>query len=253
MSSQGSLRGKVALVTGAGRRLGRAIAERLGAEGMDVVLHCHGSRAGAEEARQNIARAGGHALVIEADLGVASDRARLVLESLGAFGGLDLVVPSAANFDRVEFAAWTEEHWRRAMSVNLEAPVSLVRDLAPALAQRRGSAVLITDAALAHPHKHYFPYLVSKAALSYAVRVMAAELAPNVRVNAVAPGIVLAPEDLSPSEKTALLAAVPLDGEGAERGEGGAAVIADAVVYLAGAEFVTGTEMVVDGGRSLRG
>lgn len=253
MSSQGVLRGKVALVTGAGRRLGRAIAERLGAEGMDVVLHCHGSRVGAEEARAAIVAAGGRAVVLEADLGVAEGRARLVTESLRAFGGMDLVVPSAANFDRVAFADWTEVHWQRAMSLNLAAPVSLVRDLAPALAERRGSAVLITDAALAHPHKNYFPYLVSKAALAYSVRVMAAELAPNVRVNAVAPGIVLAPEDLARSEKAALLATVPLDGHGAERGEGGAAVISDAVVYLASAEFVTGTELVVDGGRSLRG
>lgn len=245
MTVPASLAGKVALVTGAGRRVGRAVAERLVHEGMSVVLHCHGSRDGAEAVARQAVERGQRAAVVQADLRRAEGRERVRDAALAFGGGLHLVVAGAANFDRVPFDAWTDEHWARAMELNLEAPVKLARDLAARLSEARGSVVFITDAGALRPHTNYFPYLVSKGALAYAMRAMALELAPRVRVNAVAPGIVLAPEELSAEEKSALVRTVPLGTEG------GAEVVADAVVYLARAEFVTGAELVVDGGRWL--
>lgn len=239
------LSGKVALVTGAGTRVGAEIARALGAERMRVAVHHHGSVAGAGATCAAIEAAGGEAWAVQADLYDEAAARELVDRTLTHFGQLDLLVPSAANFDRVPLADIERSHFARAFELNLLAPFTLVQRVLPALRASQGSIVLITDISRAVPLRDYLPYEASKAALHQMMRVLALDLAPHVRVNAVAPGTVLPPPDLSESQVAELVAQIPL------RRTGGASSVAEAVVYLAKATFVTGTELAVDGGRGL--
>ncbi len=234
-----------ALVTGAGKRVGRAIALALAAEGMRVVVHYHQSRAGADETARTIREAGGEAHVLQADLGSRDEARRLADASVAALGGLDLFVASAASFERLEYDTLDDAAFDRSLSLNLASPFALAHRLTPALRASRGSMVFITCTSATAPFKNYLPYVVSKGALRQLVRTLALELAPDVRVNAVAPGTVLPPETLSSAEVERLVARIPLGRTG------GADEVAKAVVYLAGASFVTGEEIVVDGGRSV--
>lgn len=240
-----SLHGKVALVTGAGTRLGRVIALALGERGMRVVLHHHGNRAGAESARDAIERAGGAARIERADLYDVDSARALVDRAAQHFGGLDLLVSSAANFERIPFDQLDDAAWDRALALNTRASYVLARHAAPLLRQSRGNIVLITCSSTVTPMKNYLPYVVSKAALLQLGRALALELAPEVRVNAVAPGTVLPPENLDPAATERLRKRIPL----ARLGD--VAEVARAVVFLAEGPFTTGQQIVVDGGRSL--
>jgi pteridine reductase len=239
------LAGKRALVTGAGRRVGAAVALSLGARGMRVAVHYNASREGAEATCEAIRRAGGEALALQADLTDRGAAAALVDEATAALGGLDVLVPSAANFERVplddvDFAAWD-----RAMRLNLDAPFAMAMRARGALREARGAIVFITCASTATPYRSYLPYVVSKGALRQMMRALALELAPEVRVNAVAPGTVLPPEDMDPEAILRLTKRIPLSRIGS------AEDVAEAVVYLACAPFVTGQELMLDGGRTV--
>jgi pteridine reductase len=244
--ARASLRGQRALVTGAGRRVGAAIARRLGAEGMRVAVHYHGSERGAQETCAAIRAAGGDARALQADLMDPAAARALVDEAVEALGGLDLLVPSAANFEAVAFDAIDEGAWERALGLNLQAPWHLVQQAAPALRRAGGSVVFVTCTSAERPFRGYLPYVVSKGAVRSLMRVLALELAPEVRVNAVAPGTVLPPDQMAPEQVRHLAAAALLGRTGT------AEDVAEAVAYLAGAPFVTGHELVVDGGVTLR-
>ena len=240
-----SLKSKAALVTGAGVRVGAAIATHLGAAGMRVAVHYRGSAEGARATKARIEEAGGQAELFQADLlepGAATDLGQRVV---AAFGGLDLLVPSAANFEAVDFEAIEAGHWDRALGLNLRAPFELAQATAPALRAAKGAIVFITGFGTQVPYRGYLPYLASKGALRQVMRTLALELAPDVRVNAVAPGTVLPPEDLSEAAIRAIVAEAPLARVGS------AEDIAQAVAYLAAAPYVTGQELLVDGGRSV--
>lgn len=244
-SSRLDLRGKTALVTGAGRRVGAAIARALGAEGMRVAVHYHGSREGAEATASAIEAAGGEAFLCSADLYERAQAEALIERCLDHFGSLDLLVPSAANFDSMPFddVDWTA--WDRAMKLNLEAPFALVHRARQALRKSHGSVTFLTCTSASVPYRSYFPYVVSKGAVQKMMRVLALELAPEVRVNAVAPGTVLPPPSMDEAAVDRLRQRIPLATIGA------AEDVAEAVVYLATAPFVTGQEIVVDGGRTI--
>lgn len=239
------LTGKRALVTGAGQRLGRAIAEALGAAGMQVAVHYHASDAGAEATASAITAAGGRAVTLRADLTDRGAARRLVADSADALGGLDLLVSSAANFDRVRWSEVDDAAWDRALALNLTAPFELARAATPLLRASRGSMVFITCSSATAPFANHAPYVVSKGALRALMRVLALELAPEVRVNAVAPGTVLPPPTMSPDAVTRVAAQAPLARVGS------AADVAEAVLYFARAPFVTGEELRVDGGRGV--
>jgi pteridine reductase len=236
------LRGKTALVTGAGKRVGRAIALELGAAGMRVVVHFHESRKGAEETAEAVRSAGGEARLASADLSDLRAAERLAGEAVAAFGSLDLFVASAASFERIPYDAVDSEAFARSLRLNLESPFALARGLTPELRARQGSMVFITCSSATAPYKNYLPYVVSKGALRQLVRTLALELAPEIRVNAVAPGTVLPPAAMEPAVLGRLVQKIPLARHG--RAED----VASAVRYLAQAEFVTGHELVVDGG-----
>ncbi len=240
-----TLRGKRALVTGAGQRVGKAIALALGEAGMHVAVHYRESREGAEEVASRIREAGGVACTLAADLASRAEARSLVDRALGALGGLDLVVPSAASFERIAREAVDDDAWDRSLQLNLASPFALVQQAVPALRATQGSVVFITCSSASVPMRNYLPYVVSKGALKHLMKTLALELAPEVRVNAVAPGTVLPPPSYDAEAVKRLSRAIPLSRVGS------ADDVASAVVYLASSPFVTGHELSVDGGRGV--
>lgn len=240
------LEGKVALVTGAGVRVGRAIALGLGRAGADVALHFRGSREGAESAAREIEGTGSRTAVVRGDLARPDDCRRVVRESIAALGGLDFLVHSASNFHRAALAETDEDLWDSSMDVNARAGFLLAREAAPTLTARKGRVVLVSDFLAESPARNYLAHSVSKAAVEGLVRALAIELAPDVAVNGVAPGTVLPPEGTPQEEIDRLARRVP-----AKR-IGSAADVAWTVVFLcAGPAFLTGQVIRVDGGRSI--
>jgi pteridine reductase len=208
-------------------------------------VHYHASRDGAEETCRLIREAGGEAVALGADLTQRAEARSLALRSVEALGGLDLLIGSAANFERLRFDELDDAAFDRAMTLNLAAQFSLAHQAAPALRASKGSMVFITCSSATVPFRNYLPYVVSKGALRHLVKTLALELAPDVRVNAVAPGTVLPEEHLSEAALGRIVERIPL-GRSGEPDD-----IAEAVLYLAGAPFVTGHELVVDGGRTV--
>ena len=237
---------KVALVTGAGIRVGRAIALALGRAGADVALHYRGSRDGAQSAAAEIEAGGRRAVVVAADLARPDDCRRVVRESIAALGGLDFLVHSASNFHRASLAETDEDLWDSAMDVNARAGFLMAREAAPTLANRKGRVVFVSDFLAESPARNYLAHSVSKAAVEGLVRGLAVELGPDVSVNGVAPGTVLPPEGTSAEEIERLARRVP-----AKR-IGSAEDVAATVVFLCGGPaFLTGQVIRVDGGRSI--
>jgi len=240
-----SLRGKRALVTGAGQRVGQAIALLLGAEGMDVAVHYRESKSGAERTAEQIRSSGGRAVTLAADL-TSRDAARaLVDDAVAKLGGLDLLVPSAANFEHVAVDDVDDDAWDRSLDLNLASPFALVRRALPALRQSQGSIVFISCSSATVPMRGFLPYVVSKGAVKHLMKTLALELAPEIRVNAVAPGTVMPPPSYDAAAVQRLSRAIPLGKVGSPQD------IARAVVFLASSPFITGHELAVDGGRSV--
>jgi len=227
--------------------VGAEIARALGEQGMRVAVHYHGSQAGADATCQAVVAAGGEACSLQADLRDRDAARSLVHRAVAAWGGLDVLVLSAASFEPARFGTIDDDAWDRSMQLNLAVPFFLAQEAAPALRETRGSIVAITCVSRVLPYRGFLPYEVSKAGLHQLVRLLALELAPEVRVNAVAPGSVLPPEELSAESLEALRARIPLGRFGMAHD------VAEAVVHLAQNDFMTGSEIVVDGGRVLAG
>ena len=240
------LAGRVALVTGAGRRVGRAIALALGARGMRVVVHFNGSREGADETARLIREGGGQAIVEHADLAGLAEAEALVDRAVAWQGALGALVNSAAIMVRTPVGETTQSDWDTMFAINVRAPYFLSQRAAPALAASRGAIVNIADLAAFESWPAYVPHGMTKAAVVQMTKSMARALAPEVRVNAVAPGVVLLPEGWSETEAEHLRGTTPL------RRLGSPDDVARAVVYLLEAEYVTGEVIRVDGGRHVR-
>ncbi len=239
------LQGKRALVTGAGQRLGQAIAVALGQQGMQVAVHYRQSRQGAEQTCEQIRQAGGSAVALGADLSNRHAARQLVDQAVAALGGLDLLVASAASFERHPLGSIDDDTWDRTLNLNLASPFALVSHAVPALVASRGSIVFVTCSSATVPFRNYLPYVVAKGALRHLMLTLSLELAPAIRVNAVAPGTVLPPADYDAPQLERLAHAVPLGRLGSP------ADVAQAVLFLASSPFVTGQEIAVDGGRSV--
>jgi pteridine reductase len=225
-----------ALVTGAGVRVGNAIARDLAAHGWRVAAHYRTHRPRGFE----------HAL--EGDLAPADGSARLAVAFRERFDRLDLLVNSASAFDPLPVEETDAAAFDSQMDVNARAPLLLTRALLPELRAARGSVVNLLDIGGALvAWRGYAGYAASKAALARLTECLALELAPEVRVNGIAPGTVLWPDDYDPARRKALTARIPL------RRTGTPADVAEAVRYLAGARFVTGAILPLDGGRHLSG
>jgi pteridine reductase len=241
------LAGRTALVTGAGVRVGRAIAQELGRAGAQVAVHYARSSRGAAATVRAIQAAGGRAQAFAADLAVAGTPARLIEEVVAWSGRLDILVCSAAAFDRRPFEQIDERAWREMMTLNLEAPFRLAQAAARHLCRRKGVIINILDVAAFHAWKGYAHYAASKAGLAMVTRVLALELAPKVRVVGIAPGTVLFPEDYPAAARARLVANIPLQRAGTP------ADVAQATRFLCSAPYITGAVLPVDGGRMAGG
>jgi NAD(P)-dependent dehydrogenase (short-subunit alcohol dehydrogenase family) len=239
-----SFQGKVALVTGSAKRLGRAVALRLAEEGADVVVHYRSSQAEAQETVQLIEKLGRRAIAIGADLCSVAEIKRLFDEAGKHFGRLDMLVNSAANFLPGSIVSTTEEIWDSALDTNLRAPFFCAQAAAPWLRRAHGVIINFADIGGFLGWTGYIPHSVSKAGVVMLTKVLAKALAPEVRVNAIAPGTITMEGD-RPEIEADFIKRAPL------RRSGKPSDITDAVVFLARAEFVTGHILVVDGGRTL--
>ena len=241
------LHGRVALVTGAGRRLGRAMAQALADRGMTLAIHHHASAEGARELEAQVRQRGGKAACFEADLTDAA-AARALPERVAAqFGRLDVLVNSAAVMHRLALEQTTPAQWDAIHALNLRAVFFCTQGAAPALRAAKGKVVNLADLAGLEPWPGFVAHSISKAGVVMLTKVLALSLAPDVTVNAIAPGAVLVPEDYSAEERERLARSTPLRRLGSP-----ADVIAALLYLLEGGDFVTGEILVVDGGRLIK-
>jgi pteridine reductase len=240
------LEGKVALVTGGGHRVGRALALGLAEDGADVAVHYNGSREEAEETVARIREAGRRAESFRADLEDPGAASALAEEAGERFHRLDVLVNSAALFESGQFLDVTADEWDRVMAVNARAPFLLLQATAPLLGESNGVAVNIADVSGLRPWPTFPHHSVSKAALIHLTRVAARSLAPAVRVNCIVPGTVLPPEDYTEEQIEDSAGRTVLDRIGSPQD------VLDALRFLVRSEFTTGAIVVVDGGRTLR-
>jgi pteridine reductase len=240
------LSGRVALVTGAGRRVGRAIALALAAKEMRVVVHYHASANEAEDTARLAREAGApDAWTISADLRDARACTRLIDEVAGRGNALDVLVNSAAEMHRTPFDSVTPEEWDDILALNLTSPFFCSQAAARHMAGG-GSIVNIADLAALETWPEYIPHGISKAGVMQMTRALARKLAPKIRVNAVVPGAVLLPEHWTKEDADKLVRTTPLARLGAPED------VAQAVIFLLESDYVTGDAIIVDGGRHLR-
>jgi len=238
------LQGSVALVTGAGKRLGRAVALHLAEQGADVVIHYRNSQSEAQEAVRQIEKLGRRATAIGADLGQVSEIKRLFDEAGKHFGRLDVLVNSAANFLPASMVSTTEEIWDLALDTNVRAPFFCAQAAAPWLRRSEGVIINFADTGGLLGWTGYIPHSISKAGVIMLTKVLAKALAPEVRVNAIAPGTITMEGD-PPEWKADFIKLAPL-GRTGEPSD-----ITASVLFLVQSKFITGQVLVVDGGRAL--
>lgn len=237
---------RAALVTGAGRRIGAAIARRLAAAGYAVAIHCRGSRTDADMVAEAIRAAGDHAVVVQGDLAAAQACDDVLDAAARALGPLSLLVNNASLFEKDTLQDLDLALWDRHFAVNLRAPVLLARRFAAqANPADDPSVVNIVDQRVLRLTPQVFSYTLTKAALHAATVTMAQSLAPAVRVNGVGPGPTIANVHDGEAGMAAEVAGVPLARPVSPDD------IADAVLYLAGARSVTGQMIAVDSGQSI--
>src|SRR5882724_4089320 len=240
----GPLRNHIALVTGSGKRLGRTLALGLARQGADVVVHYRSSAPEAREVVAEIEKLGQRSVALQADLSNVSGIPELFEQVESHFGRLDILVNSAANFLQTEFAATTERLWNASLDTNLKAPFFCSQAAAPLLKKTNGTIINFADIGGILGWPGFIPHSISKAGMIMLTRCLAKELAPDVRVNAIAPGTITMPGD-PPKWESDFVRLAPLHRSGRPDD------IVSAVLYLATAKFVTGTVLVVDGGRTL--
>lgn len=238
---------KTALVTGAAKRIGAAIACSLHSAGMNVVIHYHNSEREADRlcASLNDSRPG-TAGAIRADLCDESAYRQLVGFACNRFGGLDALINNASAFFPTPVAETTTAQWDELMATNLKAPFFLSQSAAEPLRRARGCIINVTDVHAIRPLKNYSVYSTAKAALIMLTQALAKDLAPEIRANAVAPGAILWPDDMGDDLKRRIVSHTMLQRTGSP------ADIAGAVKYLIfDAGYVTGQVLTIDGGRTL--
>lgn len=241
------LEGAAALVTGAGTRIGQAIAIGLAQSGCDVAIHHRGSADGAQETARAVRAAGRRAELLQADLADAAAARGLADKAARALKRLDVVVNSAAIMVREPVEAVTPESWDATFDLNLRAMFFVSQGAIPHLRRARGKIVNMADIAGMEPWPAYVPHCISKAGVIMLTKGLARALAPDIAVNAIAPGAVLLPEEWDEAAREHIRKTTPLDRLGSPDD-----VVAAVRFLLSGTDYVTGTVLVVDGGRLIR-
>jgi pteridine reductase len=213
---------------------------------MKVAVHYNSSAQGATEAAAEIESSGGNAGIIKGDLAAADGPRQLIDSVIGQFGEIDVLVNTAAIMQRTPFGEITPAVWDSIMSLNFRAPFFLAQAAAPSLRKRRGAIVNIADLAAFETWPAYIPHGLSKSGVVQMTRSLARVLAPEVRVNGVAPGTVLLPEDWSKADEEHLRRTTPLGRTGSP------ADVVATVIFLLESDYITGETIVVDGGRRVR-
>lgn len=240
------LKGKSALITGGGRRLGRAIAWGLARRGVNIAIHYRESEGGARATAQDAEVLGVRAPLLRADLSVAEEAEALPARAREALGALDVVVNGAAVMERRPLAEVTPADWDRAMDLNLRGTFFVSKGAAAAMGDGGGAIVNLADIAGFERWRNYPVHCLSKAGVVALTEMFAKLLAPRVRVNAVAPGAVLLPDGWPDDAAKRLAASTPLGRLGKPDD------VVAAVVFLLENDFVTGETLVVDGGCLVR-
>lgn len=238
--------GRVALVTGGGRRVGRVLAEALAERGAIVAVHYNASSKGADDVVRGIESRGGRAAAFGSDLSDRDAPPHLIAAVAKQFGSLDILVNSAAVMLRTPWGGIEPAVWDSMFALNIRAPFFLAQAAAPHLSKTNGVIVNIADLAAFETWPDFIPHGISKGGVVHMTRALARILAPEVRVNAIAPGTVLMPDDAKPDVIERFNATTPL------RRQGSPGDVAQAMLYLLEADYVTGETIIVDGGRHIR-
>jgi pteridine reductase len=240
------LKGRVALVTGGGRRVGRALALRLAEAGCNLAIHYRRSTEAAADTAQACRGRGVEAEVFQADLVEPDAAERLVQSVLTRFGRLDVLINNAAVFERMSIDEFELEAWERVLRVNLTAPMALTHAAADALRRAGGRVVNLCDAATARPWPGHLGYIVSKGGLETLTKALARALAPEVNVVGIAPGVAAWPENYDQQTRDRLTARIPLKRAGTPED------VAAAVHFvLREGDYLSGVIIPIDGGRSV--
>ncbi len=240
------LHGTTALVTGAARRVGRAVALELARGGCDVAIQYRTSHEDAARVADAIHSLGRRCCLIRADLSVPGEWSRIVQEAVDGLGSPGVLVNNASVFEPMALDEFDADRWERTFRVNLTAVAGLCHYAAPHLSRLQGKIVNLADISADRPWSGHLAYCASKAALINLTRALARSLAPDVQVNAVSPGIAEFPESYDAETRAELIAKVPLKRAGSPDD------IARVVRYLCEhGDYVTGQVINVDGGRSI--
>ena len=239
------LNNRIALVTGAAKRVGRSIALALARRGAHVAITYRTSQREADQLIKELDALGKKSLAIRADVSRAGDVTTAVGRVVETFGRVDILVNNAAVFPRTPWAVLDEAAWDEVIDTNLKGSFLVAKAVGDRMkVQGAGKIVNIADWAGERPYRNYLPYCISKAGVIALTKALALELAPEVQVNAISPGPVMLPDDMSAKQKEAVIAATPL------RRIGSPEDIANAVLFLLeGSDFITGAVLPVDGGR----
>lgn len=244
-----SLEGKVALVTGGAHRIGAALARALHAEGMRLVIHYHSSEAAAHALQAELHQVRPQSvMLVRGDLGAGERLARnLVFETVESFGRLDVLVNNASQFYPTEFGQAAEGQWDELMAINLKAPFFLAQAAWPHLKKQSGVILNIADIYGDRPLPGYPIYSITKAGLIMLTKALARELGPEVRVNSIAPGVILWPETgLDEMSKQRIISRTPL-----KRAGDPADIARTALFLIRDGGYLTGQVIAVDGGRGV--
>ena len=239
---------KTVFITGAAKRIGKEIALSFKELGWNIIIHYNSSKEDALNLAKEINNANKNtAITVQGNLDVKEDVNAIIKEVLDAFPSIDLLINNASTFYPTPIDDISEEHWEKLVGSNLKGPLFLIQGLKQKLKESKGSIINITDTNLSKGVAKYSIYSAAKAGLESITKGLARELAPEIKVNAIAPGAMLEPPDVTWTEeqKSKVIESIPLKRMGSEKD------IAEAVNFLAHSQYITGQIIKVDGGRSL--
>ena len=239
---------KTILITGAAKRIGREMALSFFSKGWDIVIHYNGSKEEAEALADEMnSERTNSAIIAQANLDNANEVTQLVEKTLSKNSRIDALINNASTFYPTPIGTFTEENWNALMGSNLKAPLFLIQSFHKELEKNKGFIINVTDINVDKALVNHSIYLAAKSGLQTLTKSLAKELAPNIRVNAIAPGAILEPPNVewTTEQKNNIINAVPMKRMGTEKD------IVDAAIYLSEAEYVTGQILNIDGGKSL--
>ena len=239
---------KTIFITGAAKRIGKEIALTFNDLGWNIVIHYNSSKNDAKDLASHINKLNPNsAIIVQGNLDIKEDVQKIINETNNSFSSIDLLINNASTFYPTPIDEISEDHWNKLIGSNLKGPLFLIQGLKEKLKQAKGSIINITDTNLSKGVANYSIYSAAKAGLESITKGLARELAPDIKVNAIAPGAMLEPPDITWTEeqKNKVIESIPLNRMGSEKD------IAEMVKFLAHSSYITGQIIKVDGGRSL--